>query len=72
MDSWPSDNDPLLIFVASSHMQYFWHIIWTQIHFPEHQTLTLHLSEVFPSVWLNSSPQSQRLLLENGGPGLLW
>lgn len=28
----------LLIFVAISHMVYFWHIIWTQIHFRGHQT----------------------------------
>ena len=28
----------LLIFVAISHMVYFWHIIWPQIHFRGHQT----------------------------------
>ena len=28
----------LLIFVAISHMEYFWHIIWPQIHFRGHQT----------------------------------
>lgn len=44
----------------------FWPTIWTQIHSQEHQTSTMPLSEASPSVWLNSSRQSQPSRLECG------
>ena len=60
----------LLIFVATRPIVFFWPVIWLQIHFWEHQALTLPLLEGFPSVWPNSSRRSQQSRLEYGGQGL--
>lgn len=54
---------------STSLMAFFWLTIWQPTHFQAHQTLTMPLLGVFPSVWPNSLPPSQLSPLESGAQG---